>query len=68
MEIIFYTWPIKKIKNKKNSNHLRLSEFAELDGEGVILDFFFYEDANQNEIFRGVKTKNDIYYGSEKHY
>jgi len=27
-----------------------------------------YKDANETEIFTGVKTGNDIYYKSEKHY
>jgi len=31
-------------------------------------EIFFYKDANQTEIFTGVKTENDIYYKGEKHY
>jgi len=59
--MFFYTWPIKKIKNEKEmSNQRHVSEFAELDGEGGILEKKNYEDANQ--------TENNIYYRGEKHY
>ena len=43
-------------------NQRHVSEFAELDGGGGILEFFFYEDANQTENLIGAKTGNDIYY------
>jgi len=46
VEMFFYTWPIKKIKNEKMPNQRHVSEFVELNGEGGILEFFFYEGAN----------------------
>jgi len=63
VDILFYTWPIKKMPNIRH-----VSEFAELDGEGGILEKKNYKDANQTENFIGAKTGNDIYYRSEKHY
>jgi len=53
---------------KKMPNMRHVSKFAELDGEGGILEKKYYKDANQTENFIGAKTGNDIYYRSEKHY
>jgi len=37
-------------------------------GEGGILEFLFYKDANKTENFIRTKIENDIYYRGEKHY
>jgi len=36
-------------------------------GRGVFLKKIFYKGANQTENFRGVKTRNGIYYRGEKY-
>ena len=41
-------------------NQRHVCEFAELDGGGGHFGIFFYEDANQTEIFTVMKTRNDI--------
>jgi len=46
-----------QLKNKKKmSNQCHVCEFAELDGGGGIMEKKNYEDANQTEIFTGMKS------------
>jgi len=42
---------------KKMPNQRHISEFAELDGRWGYSGIFFYEDANQTEIFTGMKSE-----------
>jgi len=63
LKINFLMWPTKKMSSQRH-----IGEFGELDRGGGYSDFFFYKGANQNKIFTGMKTGNDIYYRGEKHY
>jgi len=55
-----------KIKKKPSQRHI--GEFGELDRGGEFSAIFFYKGANQTENCTEVKTENDIYYRSKKHY
>ena len=58
----------KKWKNIKNSCQRHISWFGDLEGGGVKTEKKNYKDANQTEIFTGMKIGNDIYCRGEKHY
>jgi len=58
VEIFFFTrGQLKKLKNEKNRNQCHVSEFAELDGEGGILE---------KKTLRGCKSNQKFYRGENQ--